>query len=231
MPVRAIAGSVEKSNGFYLEMKNPIMGRMTLYLSKDGGKLISAMVSMLVTSPSGKIYAFNPDSKIYAEYQDTGQLQKRIDEYGVLGVKDKFKYKPWKKLRTEQINGLPVNVYGRYLINPPADPAHHLTSTYQDIIWIAELADRKLMEKFFKPVSVMIARDKPPETGVIVRRRTVWNKYKNGKLIASDPRDDLELLVCKKIQVDKKEFCIPSSYTKTNNETDILPDELSFRFR
>jgi hypothetical protein len=220
-----------KTNGWYLALRNPVLGNMTFYLSKDGGKLVSGLISLVVRTPSGKIYAYNPDTKLYTEYRNTGQLQSRILQSGLAAKENTHKFTAWSKRGSKDIDGLPVAIFTRSMLDPPCDSRHKFRSTYEEIVWIANIGESKTLNTCFRPIQALAVNEKSPVPGIILRRATVWNKYVAGKMVASEPKEDLTLIACKRVAVKKNEFDIPSDYKKAKSESEILPEELSFRFK
>lgn len=225
----SMGGKQQKPNGWQLEVRNDKLGRLSWFVSSNGAKVITPIMSFLLPPNTEQIYAFNPDTKLYCEYGSSGALQRKIASIGALNSASKFKYKPWRKIGDSKIQGLSVKVYRRAMIDPPASPRNGLTSAYSEEVCIAPMPNYKFVKRIFKPMAEMFSHQVPVD-GVILKRTTYWDIYRNGKLIKSEPKDDLEVLQCREIHMDAKELTLPADFKKAKLDTDILPEEVSFRF-
>jgi len=215
-----------KLNGWEISLKENPMGRMTWYVSPNGAKMISPILSMVVNSPTGKVYLFSAETRRYAEYVDAGVIRKVIRNYDAPS-QDRNKYSVWVKNGEEPYQGLHTITFTRKLLNPPVDRTRHLTSTYDEKMSVAPLPDVKAMTRFIAPIATIFASELPMP-GIVVKRVTDWKVYKNGQFEKSEMQTELEMLSCKRVSLTASDFKVPADYEKRPSETDVLPDGMSF---
>jgi hypothetical protein len=216
-----------KLNGWEIILKENPMGRMTWLIAPNGAKMISPILSMVVNSPTGKVFLFSAETKRYSEYVDQSSMSKVIKSYDSSSANAKFKWSHWSKCGNEKYQGQPAVTFTRTMVNPPVDKGRHLTSTYEEKIWIAPFPDSKAMTKFIDPIAKMFVADLPM-TGIAVKRVSDWKVYRDGQFQKDDTMTELEMLSCKKVAVKPSDFKVPADYQKARSETDVLPEGLSF---
>jgi hypothetical protein len=216
-----------KITAWEIALKENPMGRMTWLIAPSGAKMISPILSMVVNSPTGKIFLFSAETKRYSEYVDQSSMSKVIKSYDSSGASAKFKWSHWSKSGNENYQGQPAVIFTRTMVNPPTDKARHLTSTYDEKIWIAPFPDSKAMSRFIDPIAKMFVADLPM-SGIAVKRVSDWKVYRDGHFQKDDVMTELEMLSCKKVEVKPSEFKVPPDYQKARSETDVLPEGLSF---
>jgi hypothetical protein len=225
--IDATSDPAGKLNGWEIVLKENPMGRMTWLIASNGAKMISPILSMVVNGPSGKVYLFSAETKRYSEYVDQSSMSKVIKSYDAPNVNVKYKWSHWSKCGAENYKGQPAVTFTRTMLNPPVDKARHLTSTYEEKIWIAPFPDSKSMSRFIDPIAKMFVADLPM-SGIAVKRVSDWKVYRDGKFQKDDTETELEMLSCKRVAVKPSAFKVPADYQKARSETDVLPDGLSF---
>jgi hypothetical protein len=141
----------------------------------------------------------------------------------------KYKWQPWKKLGEQKKSGLASFHYKRAMLNPPVDKGTNRTSTFEDEVWVTQVDMAKDIQKYLKPLSQIFSWDMPIDS-VNIDRVSTWTVYQGGKMLKKDPKQEVSLLSAKKRQFTRKDFEVPSGYTKSQSLSEVMPDQMTFGF-
>ncbi len=120
---------------------------------------------MVADAQAKKIYIVNAEEKTYSEYSTNGQLQKRLNVLSFYNANSKTKFSPWKDSGSNTVKGMKVHMFKRSMLSPPHDAVRHITTSFDEEVWIAPLPDYKYARQFFKPLVNLFSHEHLPEDG------------------------------------------------------------------
>ncbi|HEY9774201.1 MAG TPA: hypothetical protein V6C81_10380 [Planktothrix sp.] len=227
--VGAFAKPNDSFDGMIIELQNDPIGRMTWYLSPKGAKTISPIAAMIATPQVGHLIAYNPDTKKYFLTADIKAMRHAMENFATVVNRKKYHWTKWQLVGQETISGIKCKHLRRTLASPPEDKGKGLTSSFIDDAWVSTLDDRKSYQQYLNPLTSIFSSDMP-YASVAMKRISVWNVYQGGKLVKTDPKDEVRVLSVKKVKFTPDEFAVPKGCKQVSTLAEVMPDDMTFGF-
>lgn len=209
--------------GFHVVQIVDLLGRLDMWVSRDGLKLSSAAVSFIVDAKSLQPIMYNPESKKCKHFKDEASFE-RVNMVTVrqFSQDKKIKYSKWVKTGQEKLLGYTCDKFARHALNPEKDAL--FTSSLAEEFVILPWHKFASTDRLLTLVTSLYHLRDSPLNGIWMKRTMIYQEQsvQTKQVTHRSVKNWLTTKSIERTRIDPSIYKLGKGYLEVDDEGDIL---------